>query len=98
MSLHKALDGQRRLRVGAENLLHLLDGDAQAQGRARVRLDVNFMLALELLAEVLEHRLVELVPAEVAVEPVASTFSCDLVKRTTHTCSALCPTSTNTTL
>ena len=66
--VHDALDAERRLRVGGEDLLHLLNRGAEAKRSAGVGLDVDLLGRLEFLAEVVHHRLVEGGAAEVAVE------------------------------
>ena len=66
--VHDALDAERRLGVGREDLLHLLNRGAEAKRSAGVGLDVDLLGRLEFLAEVVHHRLVEGGAAEVAVE------------------------------
>lgn len=67
--IHEALYVQRQVGgVGAHQLLQFLALLVQPQQSPRVVPYIKFVLALELLAEVIDQRLVEIAPPEVWVE------------------------------
>lgn len=67
--IHEALYVQRQVGgVGAHQLLQLLALLVQPQQSPRVVPYIKFVLALELLAEVIDQHLVEIAPTEVWVE------------------------------
>lgn len=62
--IHEALDVQRQVgRVGAHQLLQFLTLLVQPQQSPRVVPHIKFVLALELLAEVIDQHLVKIAPA-----------------------------------
>lgn len=80
--IHEALYVQRQVGgVGAHQLLQLLALLVQPQQSPRVVSYIKFVLALELLAEVIHQHLVEIAPTEVRVERSGE----DLVGSRSHT-------------
>lgn len=65
--LHQGLDAQGSLRVGGQNLLHLLGGSNGTGPGLGVGADVNLVLLLELIGEALGQSQVEVTTTEVAV-------------------------------
>lgn len=67
--IHEALYVQRQVGgVGAHQLLQFLALLVQPQQRPRVVPYIKFVLALELLAEVIDQHLIEIAPTEVWVK------------------------------
>jgi hypothetical protein len=66
--VHDALDVDRRVRVGGEDLLQLLARGLEPERRLRVREHVDLVLLLERRREVPHERVVDVAPAEPVVE------------------------------